>query len=397
MVLSLIFILAQIVYPRGRDATGTFWIGDNANDALRVNCVAGCGASGGSGLTDAELRATPVPVSLSQAIALSQTGTDNNVDCNITNGSIAVTGTFWQGTQPVSISQTGTNNDVDATVSGSVSVSNFPAGFNVNNFPTTATTSSVSVRCVNAAGNAFESCAGGGGTASTVAISQTGTENDVDATVSGSVSVSNFPATQPVSIASAIDVNTTTADAVTASINQTGTANDVDANITNASIPVTGTFWPATQPVSGTVAVSNFPATQPVSGTVSISGTVTTSGGGLPGTPFNCAITSTAVASTSITNCGPPGASLTRYITTFSWFSSIISTTTNFFTLQYGTGSNCGTGTVVIYRGFSAPAFTGNIVNLNTPIVLGTNTDLCFLHPGAGTRVVNVTGYIAAP
>lgn len=37
-------------------------------------------------------------------------------------------------------------------------------------------------------------------------------------------------------------------------------ASDQDA------LPVTGTFFQATQPVSGTVAVSNFPATQPVSG-----------------------------------------------------------------------------------------------------------------------------------
>jgi hypothetical protein len=50
-----------------------------------------------------------------------------------------------------------------------------------------------------------------------------------------SVSVSNFPATQAVSIA------------------------------TMPSTPVTGTFWQATQPVSGTVSVGNFPATQPVS------------------------------------------------------------------------------------------------------------------------------------
>ncbi len=51
--------------------------------------------------------------------------------------------------------------------------------------------------------------------------------------------------------------------------------------------PVSGTFWQATQPVSGTVAVSNFPATQPVSGTVAVtqstspwvtSGTATVSG-----------------------------------------------------------------------------------------------------------------------
>jgi hypothetical protein len=44
-------------------------------------------------------------------------------------------------------------------------------------------------------------------------------------------------------------------------------ATDVDVNLTNASVAVTGTFWQATQPVSGSVSVSNFPATQPVSGT----------------------------------------------------------------------------------------------------------------------------------
>jgi hypothetical protein len=52
--------------------------------------------------------------------------------------------------------------------------------------------------------------------------------------VTGSVSVSNFPATQPVS----------------------------------GSVSVSN--FPATQPVSGTVSVGNFPATQPVSGTVSV-------------------------------------------------------------------------------------------------------------------------------
>lgn len=48
----------------------------------------------------------------------------------------------------------------------------------------------------------------------------------------------------------------------------------VDDN--GGSLTVDGTFWQATQPVSGTVAVSNFPATQPVSGTVSVSGAVDT-------------------------------------------------------------------------------------------------------------------------
>lgn len=89
---------------------------DTPNTAIKVNCVIGCGAGGG--LTDAELRATPVPVSGTfwqatqpvsgtfwqtiQPTSISQTGTNNDVDANITNSSIAVTGTFWPATQPVS-------------------------------------------------------------------------------------------------------------------------------------------------------------------------------------------------------------------------------------------------------------------------------------------------------
>jgi hypothetical protein len=60
---------------------------------------------------------------------------------------------------------------------------------------------------------------------------------------------------------------------------QTGTSANV--NLTNASVAVTGTFWQATQPVSGTVTVTqgtaaNLNAT--VTGSVSITGTPTISG-----------------------------------------------------------------------------------------------------------------------
>lgn len=37
-----------------------------------------------------------------------------------------------------------------------------------------------------------------------------------------------------------------------------------DVNVKNASIPVTGTFWQTTQPISGTVSVGNFPAIQQI-------------------------------------------------------------------------------------------------------------------------------------
>ena len=62
------------------------------------------------------------------------------------------------------------------------------------------------------------------------------------------VTVLNFPATQAVT--------------------KSGTWN-IDAILN--PVAVTGTFWQAVQPVSGSVSVSNFPATQPISGSVSVS------------------------------------------------------------------------------------------------------------------------------
>lgn len=73
----------------------------------------------------------------------------------------------------------------------------------------------------------------------------------VGGAVSGTVAVSNFPATQPVS---------------------------GNVNVNN---------FPATQPVSGNVNVNNFPATQPVSGTVTLSGTSAVSMAAPPQTTSN--------------------------------------------------------------------------------------------------------------
>jgi hypothetical protein len=82
----------------------------------------------------------------------------------------------------------------------------------------------------------------------TVAVTQSTTPWVVTGSViaSGTVVVSNLPASQVVTLAS--------------------------TTISNfpASQAVTGTFWQATQPVSGTVVVNNFPAIQPVSGTISV-------------------------------------------------------------------------------------------------------------------------------
>lgn len=92
----------------------------------------------------------------------------------------------------------------EGSAGGDVAVTNWPSAFAINNWPT------------------------GFMVAGTVGVSNF-------PAFPSSFAVSNFPATQPVSIAS--------------------------------PVAVTGAFWPATQPVSGSVSVANFPGTQPVSGT----------------------------------------------------------------------------------------------------------------------------------
>ena len=140
---------------------------------------------------------------------------------------------------------------------------------------------------------------------------------------SGTVSVSNFPSTQPVSIAATVPVSGTvsvanfpaapatqavtgtvavsnlpTTQAVSGSVSVgnfpstqpvSGTVSVANFPAQPASQAVTGTVavsnLPATQAVSGSVSVSNLPATQPVSGTVAISGTVPVSLATAPTTP----------------------------------------------------------------------------------------------------------------
>src|ERR1035437_9282995 len=148
------------------------------------------------------------------------------VNAYITNP-VAVTGTFWQATQPVS----GTFWQATQPVSGAISF-----------------------------------------TAPQHVIIDSGTLGTL--TISGSVSVSNFPASQVVTLASTT---------ITGSVAVTGTFWQATQPVSSTQlpavldgsgflkvheqgiVPVTGTFWQATQPVSGTF----WQATQPISGAIS--------------------------------------------------------------------------------------------------------------------------------
>lgn len=154
---------------------------------------------------------------------------------------------MWVGT----LDNTGATrvNIIGGSVSGSVSVSNFPASQTVND--------------------------GGGSLTVDGAVSVS--NFPAVQTVSGAVSVSNFPPVQP------IDDNggSLTVDGAVA-VSNFPTVQPVNDN--GGSLTVDGSVsvsnFPAIQPVSGSVSVSNFPAVQPVSdngGSLTIDGTIAVS------------------------------------------------------------------------------------------------------------------------
>ena len=108
----------------------------------------------------------------------------------------------------------------------------------------------------------------------------------IQASVGGTLIVNGSGVTQPVSGSVSVS-NFPSTQAVTGNFWQA--TQPVSGTVGVSSLPalpagsnaigsVSVSNFPATQPVSGSVAVSNFPATQPVSGTVGISGTVPVSG-----------------------------------------------------------------------------------------------------------------------
>jgi hypothetical protein len=249
---------------------------------------------------------TPIPISgsfgLPAGAATSALQTSGNASLTSIDGKTPSLGqATMAASQPVVIA----SNQSAVPVSGSVSVSNFPAtqpvsgSVSVSNFPATQPVSGTVAATQSGTwtvqpGNTPNTVAWKvDGSAVTQPVS--GTFFQATQPVSGSVSVSNFPATQPVSGTVAATQSGTwnigTVTAVTAITNALPTgANTIGAVNVNGTVPVSGTFFQATQPVSGTVA-----ATQ--SGTWNI-GTVTT-----------------VSAVTAITNALPTGANTIGAVT----------------------------------------------------------------------------------
>lgn len=176
--------------------------------------------------------------------------------------------------------------------------------------------------------------------------------------ISGTVAVSNLPATQNVDV---LNFPATQPVSGTVAVGNFPATQNVD--VLN---------FPATQPVSGTVSVFNFPATQNV---VSISGahTSTIVVTAIPASLVNSALNLTFLRSVSIFFNGAtvlPGTTISIYDQSGALvFNQIIAATTNY------------TGIFV------------QILNLARPLALGPNNTMAQLsaNPSSGTIYLNIT------
>lgn len=105
---------------------------------------------------------------------------------------------------------------------------------------------------------------------------------------------------------------------------------------------------------------------------------------------------STATTLTAMTGeCAAPGVGRSLYLTDIVFGSSVASGTAadSFPTLKSGTGTDCGTGTAVIWSALSDGNAT--IVDHRTrPIKVPADSDVCWMHSGVGSKVVTVGGFV---
>lgn len=105
---------------------------------------------------------------------------------------------------------------------------------------------------------------------------------------------------------------------------------------------------------------------------------------------------STATALTQM--IAAPAAGLSIYITSIVASASVAATTTTdqHLAIKYGTGTNCGTGTTYLWGAFNS-ANGGFVWHAypGTAIKVPAANALCFIHAAAGSKIINITYYIA--
>jgi hypothetical protein len=94
--------------------------------------------------------------------------------------------------------------------------------------------------------------------------------------------------------------------------------------------------------------------------------------------------------------CAAPGAGLSIYITDIEFGTSAAAGTAadSFPTLKSGTGGTCGTATAVIWQALTSANSTV-IANKTTPIKVTANSEVCWIMTTAGSKTLQIDGYIA--
>jgi hypothetical protein len=365
----------------------------------------GSGSGPGGGLTDAELRASPVPVSGTVTV----TDGAGALNAIVDSGTItAVTSV----TNPVTVTDgAGAMNVIVDSGAITATVSDGAGALNV--IVDSATLGTVTV-------------SDGAGAMNVIVDSITAGNNnigDVDVATLPNVTIGTFPDNEPFNVAQINGVTPlmgngasgTGAQRVTIADNSTGilagvttvttVTNTNNATAANLNAEVQGDTASAAAATGNPVRIGAYVEADgaQLNSTNQAEGDATDLKADVEGrllvntshlNRFSCTLTTTATTSTVITGCTAAGAGLSRYITDISYSSSVISTTANKFVLQYGTGASCGTGTTVVHRAMTL-AFTWGVWPMQTPLKLAANTDLCILHAAAGTKDVTIQGYIA--
>lgn len=247
-------------------------------------------------------------------------------------------------------------------------------------------------------------------TATLVALENTSVTGSISVTnfpatqaVSGTVSVSNFPSSQ--TIVGTVELGTATLTALettTVSVSNLPATQPVSGTVelgatSLAALENTGVTvsnFPATQPVSGSVSVGNFPATQAVSGTIGVSNFPTTqavsgsvSVSNFPSTQTvsvsNFPATQPVSGSVSISNT--PSVTVSNFPTTQP-ISGSVSITGNVNTVQSGVGTAVGTPF------YEAQVVAGAVVSVANPLpIIPSGSTLCIAATTAAAAGATIT------
>lgn len=112
---------------------------------------------------------------------------------------------------------------------------------------------------------------------------------------------------------------------------------------------------------------------------------------------FHCTVAvSTATALTAVGgSCIAPGAGLSLYVTDVMFSASAAGIAADAFpTLKSGTGGTCGAATAVFWQALTAAAIVA-VDNRSQPIKLPANSEICWITSTAGSKSLQVSGFIA--